>query len=305
MNDSRKYFRPEVLNKIAHLELRARQVVDGFLTGLQRSRYAGFSVEFADRRQYVPGDDTRHIDWRFYAKTDRFYIKQYEVETNLRTHLLLDCSGSMAYPEHPRDGRMTKWDYAATVVASLANLLIRQQDGVGLILFDDDVREQLPVSASAAVLSRLTGVVERNAPRGRTDVGSVFPRLADQIPHRGMVVIASDLLANMDDVLTGLRRFRYGRHDVLVLHVLDHDEIEFPFTDRTLFEGLEAPLELLTDPQSLRASYRQAVEGFIAAVRSTCLNHRIDYALLSTADPLDVALTRFLANLMHRMRAKA
>ena len=301
-----KYFQPEVLSKISRLELRARHVVEGFVSGMHRSPYKGFSVEFASHRAYVPGDDIRHIDWRVYGRADRFFIKEYEEETNMRVHLLLDCSGSMAYPEHPGTGRMTKWDYAATVAASLAHLLIYQQDGVGLTLFDTRIRLQLPVSTRRASLHAYGEAIEANPPDHSTDVKTVFPQLAARIPRRGMVVILSDLLTSVDDVISGLQQFRFGQHDVLVLHILDHDELEFPFADRTLFEGMEQiNLEILTDPQSLRNSYLTALHAFISRIRSACLDQRIDYALLSTADSLDVALTKFLSARMRRQRAKA
>ncbi len=305
MSESAKYFQPEILSKISRLELRARHVVEGFISGRHKSPYKGFSVEFANHRSYVPGDDIRHIDWRVYARADRFFIKEYEEETNLRTHLVLDCSASMSYPDHPGTGRMTKWDYAATLAASLAHLLVYQQDGVGLTLFDTEIRKRLPVSSSRASLHALSATIEAHGPRDRTDV-KLFRHLAGSIPRRGMVVILSDLLADVDEIIRGLQRLRYDQHDVLVLHVLDHDELEFPFSDRTLFEGLEdVDLEVLTDPQSLRASYLEAVQGFIRKIRAACLNQKIDYALISTAESVDVALTTFLAARMRRRRARA
>ena len=236
MSEFAKYFRPEVLSKISRLELRARHVVEGFVSGMHKSPYKGYSVEFANHRPYVPGDDIRHLDLRVYAKADRFFIKEYEEETNMRVHLLLDCSGSMAYPEHPGTGRMTKWDYASTLAASLAHLLIYQQDCVGLTLFDSQIRRQLPVSSNRGALMDFTNAVEASAPQNKTDLKILFHQLAGRIPRRGMVVILSDLLTDVDDIVRGLQRFRYGRHDVLVLHVLDHDELQFPFSDRTLFE---------------------------------------------------------------------
>ncbi len=305
MSVSTKYFQPETLSKISRLELRARHVVEGFVSGMHKSPYKGFSVEFANHRSYVPGDDIRHIDWRVYGKADRFYIKEYEEETNLRTYLLLDCSGSMAYPDHPGTGRMTKWEYAATLAASLAHLLVYQQDGVGLVLFDTEVRSQLPVSAKRASLSTLSSTIEAQVPRNKTDV-KLFHQLGGHVPRRGMIVILSDLLTDVDDVIHGLQRFRYDRHDVLVMHVLDHDELEFPFADRTLFEGMEEiDREVLTDPQSLRRSYLDALDAFVRRIRGACLNSQIDYTLISTADAVDVALTTFLAARMRRQRAKA
>ena len=332
MNESAKYFQPEILSRISRLDLRARQVVEGFVSGMHKSPYKGFSVEFANHRAYVPGDDIRHIDWRVYAKADRFFIKEYEEETNMRVQVLLDCSGSMAYPAHTGTGRMTKWDYAATLAVSLAYLLTYQQDAVGLTLFDREIRTRLPASTNPGSLQTFAEAIEQSTPidapagTGRgTDFGTVFENLASSIPRRGLVVILSDLLSDhsgtgdgdseetgLDKLFRGFERFRYARQDVIVLHVLDHDELTFPFADRTLFEGMEAvglptdrPDEVLTDPQSLRASYLGALTEYLRKIRSACLNQRIDYTLVSTAENLDVALTTFLATRMHRQRAKA
>ena len=305
MNAPAKYFHPEVLSRISRLELRARHVVEGFVSGMHKSPYKGLSIEFASHRPYVLGDDIRHIDWRVYAKADRFFIKEYEEETNMRVHLLLDCSGSMGYPDHPGTGRMTKWDYAATVAVSLAHLLLHQQDAVGLMLFDNQVRHQTPVTTNRASLSDLVSAVESTSPGDKTEVKSLFEHLVGHVPRRGMVVILSDLLTDVDDIIGGLQHLRYNRHDVLVMQILDHDELEFPFADRTLFEGLEdAAREVLTDPQSLRGSYLASLRAFVKRIQAACLDHRVDYALMSTADPLDVALTTFLATRMHRQRAK-
>ena len=306
MNEYAKYFQPEVLSRISRLELRARHVVEGFVSGMHKSPYKGFSVEFAQHRPYVPGDDIRHIDWRAYAKADRFFIKEYEEETNMRVHLLLDCSGSMGYPEHGGTKKMTKWDYAATVAASLAHLLVYQQDAVGLTLFDTDIRRQLPPSTNRASLADLAAMIESSAPSSKTDLKAVFPHLATKIPRRGMVVILSDLLTDVDSIVRGLQRFRYGRHDVLILHILDHDEIDFPFSDRTLFEGMEEiDQQVLTDPQSLRQSYLDALHAFIARIRRACLDFRIDYTLMDTSQGIDVALSTFLATRMHKRRTTA
>ncbi|HUU82479.1 MAG TPA: DUF58 domain-containing protein [Phycisphaerae bacterium] len=310
-NESAPHLRPEVLTRISRLELRARRIVEGFVSGMHASPFKGFSIEFADHRPYSPGDEPRHIDWRVYAKSNRFYVKEYEVETNVRTHLLLDCSGSMAYPEHPGDGaapgdpgaRLSKWDYAATLAVSLAHLLVLEQsDAAGLVLFDEQVRAQLPVSAKRASLMELAEFVTRHAPAGKTDLVVPLAELAGRIPRSGLVIIISDLLADPEALIDGLQRFEAARHDVIVLHVLDHDELEFPFTDRTLFEGMEEKgIEITTDPQSLRDSYRRAVQQFIERVRGACLDRNIDYALFSTADPLETALPAFLANRMHHV----
>jgi uncharacterized protein (DUF58 family) len=304
-------------------------VVEGFISGTHKSPYQGYSVEFAAHREYVPGDDTRHIDWRLFARQDRLYIKQFEEETNLRTHILLDCSHSMAYPAETRDGgmerrrekrrtssppslnpsippsagsRMTKFEYAATLAASLAYLLVHQQDACGLLMFDHAVREQVPPISSPAQLRGLIELIERNGPDGGSEMKMLFTKVAEQLKRRGLIVVISDLLTGADDVIAGLQRLRYTRHDVIVLHVLDEDELSFPFQENTQFEGLEGPQELLIDPQSLRASYLEIVQRFISRIRAACVDHRIDYRLLSTRDPLDAALSSFLAARMHSLR---
>lgn len=304
MNSSAKYLRPEVLHRISSLELRARTVVEGFFSGLHQSPYRGFSVEFAEHREYSPGDDLRHIDWRVFAKSDRYYIKQYEEETNLRAQLVLDCSGSMAYPEQRPGGRMNKWEYAATVAACLAYLLAQQQDAIGLTLFDEHIRRQLSAVGKAGQLSNVIEVVEKHQPSNKTQVKALFRHLADRIRQRGLIVIISDFLTDLADIREGLQRLRHLRHEVLALHVLDHDEVEFPFVDRTSFEGLEAEQEILADPQALRASYLEQVRGFIRRLRSMCANHGVDYTLLTTVDPPGMALASFLAKRMQFIRAQ-
>ncbi len=305
MNPSKTYLHPEIIRRISRLELRARTVVEGFLSGLHASPHRGYSVEFSAYREYAPGDDIRHIDWRVFGRSDRLYIKQYEEDTNLRSTVLLDCSGSMAYPEDSDSGRITKWDYAATVAASIAYLQVRQRDAVGLILFDEAVRHERPPASSMQHLSNLVTLIESQTPHGATDPRTSLHGLADRIRRRGLVVLISDLLADLNEVVSGLQRLRHAGHDVLVLHVMDRDEIEFPFSDWTLFEGLEQRLEIRTDPQSLRIEYQKRLNEFLSRIRSYCMDHRIDYVLLSTEEPLEVALTAFLAKRMHRIRRRS
>jgi len=303
----RRYLNPDVLARISSLEFRARQVVEGFVSGMHRSPYQGYSVEFAQHREYVAGDDLRHIDWRVFGKSDRFYIKQYEEETNLRAHLLLDCSSSMRYPEHdPKSGRMTKFEYAATLAASLAYLLIHQQDAVGLTLFDDAVRAELPTLSNQGHLRDIIQRIEAARLERPTRAKDLFHQFAAHYRPRTVVIVISDLLANVDEITAGLERLRYGRHEVVVMHVLDHDEREFPFMDNTQFEGLEQPeLQLLADPQSLRKGYLAALNEFIEKIKTSCTNHKIDYLGLSTKDPLDVALRGYLAARTHFSKARA
>jgi uncharacterized protein (DUF58 family) len=316
MADYAKYLDPEILTKIGRLELRARMIVEGFISGMHRSPYHGFSVEFASHREYVPGDDTRHIDWRLYARGDRLYIKQYEEETNLRTTVLLDCSRSMLYPEDvgheprrssPRRASSSrvpwknKHDYAATLAASLIYLLMHQQDACGLTLFDSEIREQIAPTSQTAQLRAMIDLIEQRPPDGTTDIKMLLSGLADRLKRRGLVVLISDLLTNVDDVIGGLRQLRHQRQDVIVMHVLDRDELLFPFTDNTLFEGLESPAKTLVDPQSLREAYLEIVQGFISRIRSACMDSGIDYVLLGTHDPIEAGLSAYLAGRMHRM----
>lgn len=308
MPDSpRNYLRPDVLAGIGGLEMRARTVVEGIISGMHRSPYQGFSVEFAQHREYVPGDDLRHLDWRVYGKSDRFYIKQYEEETNLRAHLLVDCSASMRYPEQDAaQGRMTKFDYAATLAACLAYLLVHQGDAVGLMLFDDEVRTAMPALSNFAHMQSIVGQLEQARLERPTEARAVFGRLAAQLHRRGLVVLVSDLLGDREEIIRGVERLQQGRHEVIVMHVLDEDERRFPFMDHTLFEGLEnVDQRLLADPQSLRTAYLEALAEFVADLRTAFVNRRIDFVELSTADPLDVALRAYLARREHLIKARA
>src|SRR5690606_4894871 len=226
------------------LELRARLVVEGFVTGMHKSPYRGFSVEFAQHREYVPGDDIRYVDWKIFAKSDRVYIKEFEEETNLRAHLFLDQSESMAYGG---EGAMTKFDYAATALAALAYLIQQQSDAVGLTLFDEKVVRQVPASNTRANLGNIYASLAEAKPSAKTKVGVVLRELARELRRRGMVLVFSDLFDDPAQVLAGLRALAQRGHDVVVFHVLDRDEVEFPFERMTMFEGLEQMPELLVD----------------------------------------------------------
>lgn len=301
-----KYLRPEVLAKIGDLELRARHVVEGFISGMHRSPYQGYSVEFAQYKEYSPGDDLRHLDWRVYGRSDRFFVKQYEEETNLRAHILLDCSASMRYPEQDLSaGRMTKFEYAATLAASLGYLMVHQQDAAGLVLFDEEVRVNMPALSNQVHLRELIEQIDQARLERGTNGKRLFADLAGKLARRSLVIVISDLLADAEDVASALERIRFANHEVLVLHVLDYDEREFPFQDNTLFEGIESPgLHALVDPQTLRSGYLSALDAHVSRLRSRCTNSRIDFVELSTKDPLDVALRGFLAARMKRMKTK-
>lgn len=293
MPASRKYLDPEVISRLRGLELRARSIVAGFISGMHRSAYHGFSVEFAEHRQYVPGDDIRYIDWRILGRSDRFYIKEYEEETNLRCNILLDASKSMAY--RGRGAKHTKFEYACYLAASFAYLLTSQQDAAGLITFDSQIRTRLPSATGKAHLNNFSSVLEQTQPELKTDVKILFHRLAEELRKRSMVVLISDLLADADDVAGGLEHICHAGHELIVLHVMDDDEWTFPFVENVMFEGLEEDLRLLADPQSLRASYLAAVERFSNRVETVCLKHRGDYVPVNTRDRIDAVLCGYLA----------
>jgi uncharacterized protein (DUF58 family) len=288
---------PKIINSVARLDLRARLVVEGYVSGVHRSPYKGFSVEFAEHREYAPGDDLRYLDWKVFGKTDRYYIKQYEEETNLLCHLVLDTSESMDFGTHEAGGRVVrKFDYAMTIAAALAYLIIGQHDAAGLTTFDEKVRRTLVPGSHAGHLRRIFEILEKTQPGGKTSIGPVLTQVADTLRKRGLVVVISDLVGDVDEVLRGLRRLRSHRHDVVVFHVLDPSEIEFPFSQMTLFEGLEEFPDLLADPKSLRQTYLAHLADFRQRLRAGCLGERIDVVEMNTRTPLDVALTSYLAH---------
>jgi uncharacterized protein (DUF58 family) len=288
-----QYLDPRALERIKRLDVRARLVVEGFITGQHKSPYHGFAVEFAGHREYAPGDDTKHIDWRVWSKTDRLYIKQYEEETNLKCSVLIDCSKSMQYGGQTQ--QWSKYDYAATAAASLCYLLQQQQDAVGLVAFNNRIVTQLAPSSHPTQLKRLLNELERIKPDDRTDVGDVFRELAGQIRQRGMVVLFSDLFVDLPTLRESLRQFRVRRHEVIVFHVLHNDELTFPFIENTLFRGLEVERQLRTDPRALRRSYLDAVQRFLADIRKACAAAGVDYVLMNTNNPLDAVLAGYLA----------
>ena len=283
------YLDPKTLDRIKRLDVRARLVVEGFITGQHRSPYHGFAVEFATHREYAPGDDIRHIDWKVWSKTDRLYIKEYEEETNLKCTILLDASKSMRYGEGWR-----KFDYAATAAGSLAYMLQQQQDAVGLVTFTTKVQKNLPASSHPNHLKLLLHELEQTQPDEKTDVATVFPELARQIRRRGMIVLLSDLFLPIPALAESLKQFRLRRHEVIVFHVMHDDELTFPFEDNTLFRGLEDPVQLHTEPRALRRSYLEAVERFLTDVRKTCASAGVDYVLMNTKEPLDAVLGSYL-----------
>jgi len=292
MSEWRKYLDPKALSRISRLELRARLIVEGYISGLHRSPYHGFSVEFAQHREYVPGDDIRHVDWKVYGRSDRFYVKEYEEETNMRVFLLLDVSESMTYGP---PGGVDKITYGRSVAAALAFLALRQQDAVGLVLFDDDVRAMVPPASTRGQLQTVLSALEDVPPRGKTALGAVLSRIASEIHRKSLVVIISDVFDSVEAVQMGIRRLRHRGNEVILFHVMADDEVTFPFTRTTLFEGLEAQPDALIDPAALRKAYLAEVEAFRVDLRRRCRQDRADYVFLNTAQPYDVPLASFLA----------
>ncbi|HUS57266.1 MAG TPA: DUF58 domain-containing protein [Planctomycetota bacterium] len=296
--DYRKYLDPKVLARISKLDIRARLIVEGFISGLHKSPFHGFNVEFAQHREYVPGDDTRYIDWKVFGKSDRYYIKQYEQETNLKAYILLDVSESMGYTS----SGMTKLEYGGCIAASLTYLMLQQQDSVGLALFDSEVREFIRDSGHPSHLKLLTHRIEQAVPSGTTKVRGILDDLAERIRRRGLVIIISDLFVDADDLLVSLRHFRHKRHEVIVFHVLDEFERTFPFNDLTLFKGLEQYPQVFAEPRTLRKEYLAEFEKFVLKVKEGCRQHAIDYVQLGTGDSLEIALSSYLAARMARTK---
>src|SRR5579884_2251300 len=291
MPNSAFSFDPSSLAKYGHLTLIARNLVEGFLTGVHKSPYKGFSVEFAEHRQYYPGDEIRHIDWRAYGKTDRYYIKEYEEETNLKAHLLVDASGSMAY----RGRHASKFQYAQYVAASLAYLMLHQRDAVGLVTHDTRLRQLIKPRANAKHLLHLLHTLEQTRPGGETSLAPIWHDLAGQLKRRGLIVILSDCFDQLPALMRALRHFRHKKHEVLLFHLLAPEEMEFPFKKMTQFRDLEVPgNKLLVDPQQLRKEYLKNFRAFCDGLRDQAGQMHVDYHLLRTDAPADRALGAYL-----------
>jgi uncharacterized protein (DUF58 family) len=286
-----RFLDPAVLARLGTLELKARTVVEGFLTGLHRSPYKGFSVEFAEYRQYMPGDDLSTIDWKVYARTDRYYVKKFEEETNLNCYLLLDISASMGYGARG----VTKIAYASMLAASLAYLMNRQRDAVGLTTFDDSIVSMVPPSARPGHLRSILLTLDRMALGHQTDVSKPLHLMADAIAKRGMVVLISDLLDDPTSVIDGLRHFRFRGTDVIVFHIMDPDELTFPFERASRFRDLERGDELMAVPSVVRDDYMSALNSALEVYKRELGTGGIDYRLLNTSEPLEFALMSYLS----------
>ncbi len=285
------YLKPDVVARAEALGLRARTVVEGMRVGDHKSPYHGFSVEFIQHREYVPGDDIRHVDWRVYGRSERYVIKQFEQETNFVGHLLLDASRSMLYGE----GEANKLECAKVLAAALAFVIIGQRDSAGLYAFDSRWRQQVPPGSQPGHLQQILRTLESVEPAEKTSLGPLLHELAEKIRRRGLVFLISDCLAEVPELLEGLRHLRFQGHEVVVFHVLHPDEVDFPFDGMVKFDGLEERGHLLTRPRLIRPSYLRAVERFRAELRQGCEANRCDYAPVDTSRPLAETLTAYLA----------
>ena len=298
MDSSSRFLDPTTLSKLKGLELKARMIVEGSVAGMHKSPFHGFSVEFAEHREYVPGDDLRYVDWKVFGKSDRVYLKQYEEETNFACHLLVDTSESMNYKSE--QAPYSKREYSQYVAAALAYLIIHQQDAVGLATFDSAVNQLIRPGSTAAHLRQLCHQLENSSSRGESAIGPIFHDLAERIQRRGLVVILSDFFDDPIAMMRGLKHFRHRRHDVVLMQIIDPVEQDFPFVDPTLFQGLENQGEQLTDPRALRAAYQREFEAFLKSIRSGARDFNMDYLLLRTDQPLETALHGFLSRRMHQ-----
>jgi uncharacterized protein (DUF58 family) len=294
--DYRKYLDPRTLARVSSLDLRARLIVEGLMTGMHRSPYQGISVEFAQHRPYVQGDDIRHVDWKVFAKTEKVYLKQYLEETNLHLICIVDASESMAYgtvgdAEKP----WTKYDHATAIAASLSYMAIQQQDSVGLAIFDNELKRYHKPSNSPTQWKMITRELTLEPRLRKTNTGRILDQLAEKLTHRSLIVILSDFFDDLESIKKGLRHLRYKKHETMVFQILDPMEVEFPFEDVTLFKGLEELGELLTEPRSLREGYLEQLQLATEGLKKLCRGMHIDFVRMNSGEPLDVSLSGFLA----------
>ncbi len=290
MNGNNRYFDPDGLARIGNMELVARQVVEGFLTGRHRSPYHGFSVEYLDHRAYTPGDDIRSLDWKILARSDKYHVKLFQDETNLRATILLDCSASMTFKS---DG-MSKLEYGSFLAAALAHLMLRQKDAVGLTLFDREVRASLPPRARPSQFRQILDLLDQPPTGSDTDVGSILHTVAERIKRRGLVIIISDLIDDEAKIANGLQHFRHNRHEVVVFQVMDDAELTFPYDRITRFKDLEGAGRVVTNPKSLRTRYLARINAFTDAIKTACFERGISYNLVNTKQPYDMFLAAYL-----------
>ncbi len=289
-----RYLEPKLLAALSRLPLTARRVVEGAMMGTHRSPFKGFSTEFADHRIYTPGDDLKHLDWKVFSRTERYYTKQYEENTNLRAHVLLDCSASMAFPTHRRRGELTKYEYACHLTAGLSYVLVGQQDPVGLVLFNDDVVEQIPPRRSLSHLRRILHTIDHTRPSSKTDAGKALHAAISMIRRRGLLLIISDLMDDPDHIVEALAHFRHRGHDAIVIQVLDEAELNLPFKKVVTLRDMEDGRRITIDGADIAAEYSRQLSEFLERYKKSCFEHGFDYVLASTRTPYESLLTALL-----------
>ena len=286
-----KILTPKFISQLSGMELRARLIVEGFLVGMHRSPYHGFSVEFAEHRQYFPGDDIGNIDWKVFGRTDRLYIKQYEEETNLKAYILIDASNSMGFK---RDGEITKLEYASYLAAGLTYLMMKQQDATGLAIYDETVRRFFEPHLTYSYMKLLLTELSDLQPNSKTSTATALSSLAERIKRRGLIIVISDFLDDTKSVITALKHFRHRKNEVIAFHVLDDAEINLDFPGDSIFTDLETGEKISTQVSALRAAYKKSVGDFIQDLKRKCFENDIDYTLISTSTPFDKALAAYL-----------
>lgn len=291
-NDYKKYLQPETIAKLDNIELKARLVVEGFITGLHKSPYHGFSVEFAEHRQYRLGDETRHIDWKVFARTNRYYVKEFEEETNLRCNIALDKSGSMGYASK---GNISKFEYAIYLAAAISYMLINQRDATGLALYDTEIETYLPPKSKVSYIHDILRTLAQTVTSNETGTAKALDGLAERIKRRGLVVIMSDFFDEPESILKAIRHFRHKNHELIVFHILDPREIDFELGSGATFRDLETKEELLTLPYHIQKAYKQTMAEFIEQIKKQCVQNNADYNLIVTSDTFDKPLREFIA----------
>ncbi len=291
VEDYRKYLNPAIISKLNSLELKARLVVEGFMVGMHKSPYHGFSVEFTEHRPYMQGDNLKDVDWKVYGKTERYFIKQYEEETNLKSYILLDTSKSMDYKS---EGNITKLNYSVILVAALSYLMIKQQDAVGLSLYSEKINKYFPPKTTRAYLQEILKSLNAVEASSKTNTAASLNSIAEKIKRRGLVIIVSDFFDDVNSILTALKHFRYKNNEVIVFQILDPIERSFSFGRDAIFKDLETGAEMTTQPYQIQKAYRDAMTSFINKIKSECLNSNIEYNLIETSTPFDKALFNYI-----------
>lgn len=284
-------FDPVTLSKIANMELRAKLVVDGVLSGIHKSPYKGSSIEFLEHKEYSPGNEIKHIDWKVLARTDKYYIKEFEEETNLKCYIFIDCSGSMGY----KSTGISKFEYAATIAASLAYLLLKQSDLVGLICFSDKVMQYIPPRSQLTHLHVLLNALTELTTAGKSNTSAILNEFVEKIGRRSLIIIISDFFDDTKKIIHQLKYFLFKKNEVVLFHILDPYELTFPFEAITFFESLEDERRILADPKSMKEQYLSEINHFIEQFKQSCFENKIDYWLIDSSTPLDQALIKFLA----------